>query len=79
MTDEAPPLEESAPALRLRFIVAALAAAALIVFIFQNTQDVRVKFLWLDGTPPLFLLLLITVGLTLVLTTIVVWWLRRRS
>lgn len=79
MAEQELQVEDSGAGLRLRLVAALLAAAGLAVFIFQNTQDVRVKFLWLDGTPPLFLLLLITVALTLVLTTIVIWWLRRRS
>lgn len=38
---------------------ATLALVALIVFMLQNTQDVEVTFLWLHGTLPLALALLI--------------------
>ena len=38
---------------------AALTAAALIVFMLQNTRPVEVSFLWLQGTLPLGLALLI--------------------
>lgn len=46
---------------------AALALVALIVFMLQNTQPVEVSFLWLHGTLPLALALLIAgVGSVLV-------------
>lgn len=38
---------------------AALAAVALIVFMLQNTRPVEVSFLWMHGTLPLGLALLI--------------------
>jgi len=38
---------------------AALAAVALIVFMLQNTRNVEVSFLWMRGTLPLALALLI--------------------
>ena len=38
---------------------AALAAVALIVFMLQNTRSVEVTFLWMHGTLPLALALLI--------------------
>jgi len=46
---------------------AALAAVALIVFMLQNTRPVEVSFLWLHGTLPLALALLVAgVGSVLV-------------
>ena len=53
--------------------------AGLGLFIFQNTDDTKVNFLWMDGDIPLFLLLLITVALTLVLAMVATWLLRRRQ
>ncbi len=70
---------EEGRGLNFRLVLGAIAAAALGVFVFQNTDDAPVKFLWLDGSFPLFLLLLITVGLTLVLAVVSTWLLRRRS
>lgn len=72
-------VQESGGGLNFRLVLGALAAAALALFVFQNTHDARVKFLWMNGDIPLFLLLLITVGLTLVLTFMVTWLLRRRD
>lgn len=79
MADDAAQIEESSSGLKLRLGAAVVCAAALASFVLQNTQDVPVEFLWLDGSPPLYLLLLITVALTIVVSTIVLWLLRRRS
>jgi uncharacterized integral membrane protein len=80
MADETPaPIEESSGGLNFRLVLGAIAAAGLALFIFQNTDDARVNFLWMDGEIPLFLLLLITVVLTLVLAMVVTWMLRRRE
>lgn len=61
------------------FVVVAIALA--VVAAFQNTQDVVVEFLWLDGSLPLVLLLLIAVGVTVVVTEAIgfVWRRRRRK
>ena len=37
-----------------------LALVIFLIFIFQNTDDTQVEFLWLDVAMPLFLLLLLT-------------------
>ena len=37
-----------------------LALVIFLIFIFQNTDDTQVEFLWLDIAMPLFLLLLLT-------------------
>lgn len=80
MTDETTaPVEESSGGLNFRLLLGAVAAAGLALFIFQNTDDTQVNFLWMDGEIPLFLLLLITVVLTLVLAMVVTWMLRRRG
>ena len=62
--------------------VAILVAIVLAVIVsFQNTQDVDIEFLWMDGSIPLVLLLLITVGATVVVTEAIglVWRHRRRK
>ncbi len=62
-----------------RMVLGALAAVALIVFIAQNTDDIRVNFLGWDWDLPLFLLLLITIILAVVCTEMVGWYMGRRS
>ncbi|WP_420638566.1 lipopolysaccharide assembly protein LapA domain-containing protein [Candidatus Poriferisocius sp.] len=57
-----------------RMVLGALAAVALIVFIAQNTGETRVNFLGWDWDLPLFLLLLITVALSVMCTEIVAWY-----
>ena len=61
-----------------RMVLGALAAVALIVFIAQNTGETRVNFLGWDWDLPLFLLLLITIVLSVVCTEIVSWYMGRR-
>ncbi|MCY3910519.1 MAG: lipopolysaccharide assembly protein LapA domain-containing protein [bacterium] len=61
-----------------RMVLGALAAVALIVFIAQNTKETRVNFLGWDWDLPLFLLLLITIVLSVVCTEIVSWYMGRR-
>ena len=81
-TERAKPRSRSfADALRqinARMVLGALAAVALIVFIAQNTDDTRVNFLGWDWDLPLFLLLLITIVLSVVCTEIASWYMGRR-
>ena len=66
--------------------VAVVAAAALlvllVVFVAQNTDDVHISFLWIDGTAPLAVALLIAAAIGIALTAVVgtlrIWQLRRR-
>jgi uncharacterized integral membrane protein len=62
-----------------RLVAGALAAVAIVLFVVQNTERVPVRFLWFEGGFPLFLLLLITVALTLVLALGATWLMRRRA
>lgn len=64
---------------RVGLVVGVIALAALLLFIFQNTDDAKVNFLWLDGEMPLFLLIFITVALTLVVAVIAAWLFNRRD
>src|SRR3990170_5983792 len=50
---------------------AALLSVVLIVFMFQNTGNVRVDFLWMDGSLPLALALLIAAVGAALLTMVV--------
>ncbi|MXZ77176.1 MAG: DUF1049 domain-containing protein [Acidimicrobiia bacterium] len=61
-----------------RMVLGALAGIALIVFIAQNTKEITVNFLGWDWNLPLFLLLLITVVLSVVCTEIASWYMGRR-
>ena len=55
-----------------------IVALALIAAV-QNTQEVEIHFLWMDGTLPLVLLLIIAIGATVVVAESVGWvWRRRR-
>jgi uncharacterized integral membrane protein len=51
--------------------VIALLSVVLIVFMFQNTGNVRVDFLWMDGSLPLALALLIAAVGAALLTMVV--------
>ncbi|MDH3752602.1 MAG: LapA family protein [Acidimicrobiia bacterium] len=64
---------------KIGLVFAGLAAAALLLFVFQNTEDAAINFLWFDGTMPIFLLIFITIALTVVLSVITAWLLNRRS
>ncbi|MXW41604.1 MAG: hypothetical protein F4X48_00045 [Acidimicrobiia bacterium] len=61
-----------------RMVLGVLAGLALIIFIAQNTHDTQVHFLGWDWYLPVFLLLLITIGLTMVCTDIIRWYVGHR-
>jgi len=61
MEESQPPrMSERLRELELKHLGGALALVVLLIFIFQNTDDTQVEFLWLDIAMPLFLLLLLT-------------------
>ncbi len=78
MADETPQVTEDSRS-RVGLVLAAVAAIALLLFIFQNTDDAAVEFLWFDFTFPLYLLIFITIGLTVIISILVAWILNRRS
>lgn len=59
-------------------ILGLLLAAALVIFIFQNTQDVEVEWLGFDFTAPLIGLLLATALIAVIIDQIAGVMLRRR-
>jgi uncharacterized integral membrane protein len=63
-------------------VVAAVLLLLLVVFIAQNTQDVQISFLWIDGTAPLSVALLIAAAIGIAMTaavgTLRILQLRRR-
>ena len=71
--------QESGGGINFRLVLGALAAVALALFIFQNTEDVEINFVTAEYTLPLSLLLVITAGLTLIVAVVVTWVLRRRD
>ena len=64
---------------KVGLIVGGVAAVALLLFVFQNTEKTTVDWLFWNIKMPLFLLIIITVALTLVVTVIAAWVLNRRS
>jgi len=64
---------------RVGMVFAGIATAALLLFVAQNTDKTQIDFLWFSGSMPKFLLIFITVGLTLVVAIIAAWILNRRS
>ena len=66
----------------LAVVTAGVLLVLLIIFIAQNTRDVRVSFLGFDGRTPLAVALLIAAAAGLLIATITgtlrIWQLRRR-
>jgi uncharacterized integral membrane protein len=60
------------------FIAAAVLALALLDFVLQNTDDVRVHFLFFSTDKPLWLLLLITSALAIGAAEVFAMAMRRR-
>lgn len=52
--------------------------AAIVVFAVQNTDPVPVRFLWMEGEFPLALVILITAGVSVILTEIAAFSYRKR-
>lgn len=59
-------------------IGAAIVAVALVAFIGQNRNDTEVSWLFLDGTWPLWLVIVIAAVLGAVLSEVLGWLIRRR-
>lgn len=62
----------------VRVIGAALVAVALIAFIGQNRDDTKVEWLFLDGTLPKWLLIVVAAVLGAALSEVLGWLIRRR-
>jgi uncharacterized integral membrane protein len=62
-----------------RLVGLVLAAVALVAFVVQNTEDVRVNWLMIEVTLPLWLALLITAILGAIVANLASWALRRRA
>lgn len=59
-------------------VSAALVATALIAFIVQNRSDTEVSWLFIDGTWPLWVVIVVAAVAGAVLSEVVGWLLRRR-
>lgn len=60
-------------------VIAAIVAAALVVFISQNTDDTKVTWLFFDGTAPLWIVIVVAAVAGAVLTEVLAFiWRRRR-
>ncbi|MDW3217881.1 MAG: LapA family protein [Acidimicrobiales bacterium] len=71
--------EESSESTGLATVVsAAVVAIALIAFIVQNRSDTEVSWLFIDGTWPLWVVIVIAAVAGAVLSEVVGWMLRRR-
>lgn len=78
MADE-PIRDESAESRGLPTVIgAALVAIALIAFVGQNRNGTEVSWLFLDGTWPLWLVIVVAAVLGAVLSEVLSWLLRRR-
>ncbi len=78
MADE-PLVEEPKESTGLVTVIgAAVVAIALIAFIGQNRDDTEVSWLFLDGTWPLWLVIVIAAVLGAVLSEVLGWLIRRR-
>lgn len=64
---------------RIGLILAGIATLALVFFVLQNTDDTEIDWLWFSWQMPKFLLIFITVALTLIVSVITAWILNRRS
>jgi uncharacterized integral membrane protein len=52
-------------------ILLVLGIAAVVIFSVQNTDPVPVRFLWTEGSYPLAIVILVTVGVMIVLTELI--------
>ena len=59
-------------------IATAIVAVVLLVFIFQNTDETKVTWLFFDSEPPLWLALLVAAVAGAVVSELVGWVIRRR-
>lgn len=60
-------------------VVAAIVVAALVVFVAQNTDDVKVTWLFFDGTGPLWIVIVVAAVAGALLSEVLgLLWRRRR-
>ncbi len=61
-----------------KFVAAALVAVALIAFVLQNTDSTPVRWLFIDRSAPLWLIIVVSAVAGAVLSEILGWIVRRR-
>ena len=80
MTDEKPAnVHKGNDRIGFGMIVSAVILVALVIFIFQNLEEVKVEFLFLSFAFPLWLVAVIFLALGVVLGWIWRWMSRRRQ
>ena len=68
--------EKSGPSLFL--IVTGVVVAAIVIFIFQNTESAQVQFLFFDGSAKVWVVIVISVLAGMLLDRLIQFWMRRR-
>ena len=58
---------------KIRYGMVALLAAALVAFMIDNTQSVRVGFVFSERNPPLVWVLILTASLAIALDRLIRW------
>jgi len=72
------PEGRNGPSLFLIFSIILVALAA--AFFFQNGESAPIEFLWLDRSVPIWLVVLISIGVGMVLNRLLIsWWRRARK
>jgi uncharacterized integral membrane protein len=77
MAEEVPAEEEKSH--RVGLVFGGIAGVALLLFVVQNSETTEAEFLWFSWSMPKFLLIFITVALTLIIAVVTAWALNRRS
>ena len=62
----------------LALIVGGIVAALAVVFVFQNTGDTTVNFLWIDFDSTLWFVIVLSIALGIIIDRLFAIW-RRRS
>ena len=70
---------QDGPRVNARLVLAGVGIAVLVLFVFQNTEEASVQFLFWDLDLPLAVLLIATIVVTLVVAAMAAWYLARRS
>jgi uncharacterized integral membrane protein len=68
--------EQGGPSLFL--IITGVVVAAIVIFIFQNTESAQVQFLFFDGSAKVWVVIVISVLAGMLLDRLIQFWMRRR-
>ncbi len=70
---------QEGPGVNPRLVLAAVGIAVLVLFVFQNTEEANVEFLFWELELPLAVLLIATIVVTLLVAGMVAWFVARRA